>query len=88
MGFPFPKSPPAASPPPAAAQHRDAALFQRSDLKPCAAAAAVALQAPPSAASMTGSKAHGQHNKGHKTGKHAPKGQRHKQKEAKGAPCR
>ena len=38
---------------------------------------------------MTGTTSHGQHNKGHKTGKHAPKGQRYKQKEAKGTdpPC-
>jgi hypothetical protein len=35
---------------------------------------------------MGGATAHGQHNKSHKTGKHAPKGQRHKQREAKGAP--
>jgi hypothetical protein len=37
---------------------------------------------------MGGTTTHGQHNKGHKTGKHAPKGQRHKQREAKGAPRR
>lgn len=30
-------------------------------------------------------KASSQHNKSHKTGKHAPKGQRHKQRESKGA---
>jgi len=34
---------------------------------------------------MGGAQAHGQHNKAHKTGHHAPKGQRHKQREAKGA---
>jgi hypothetical protein len=32
-----------------------------------------------------GVKAHGQHNKAHKTGRHQAKGQRHKQREAKGA---
>jgi hypothetical protein len=35
---------------------------------------------------MGGSTPHGQHNKAHKTGKHQAKGQRHKQREAKGAP--
>ena len=33
---------------------------------------------------MGGSTPHGQHNKSHKTGKHQAKGQRHKQREAKG----
>jgi hypothetical protein len=35
---------------------------------------------------MGGSTPHGQHNKAHKTGKHQAKGQRHKQREAKGSP--
>ena len=47
-------------------------------LQPCLAAA---LLGP-----MGGSTPHGQHNKSHKTGKHQAKGQRHKQREAKGAP--
>ena len=45
-------------------------------LQPCLAAA---LLGP-----MGGSTPHGQHNKSHKTGKHQAKGQRHKQREAKG----
>lgn len=43
----------------------------------------------PTHAAMGGNtKAHGQHNKAHKVGRHAAKGQRHKQREVKGAPAR